>query len=238
MRLDKFLANATGLTRSQIKKSIKNGEVAVNDEPVFDVGLKINPDLDCIEFDDNEITTPQLRYYMLNKPKGVVCATKDDEHQTVLDILFESDIYDTEALKIAGRLDKDTTGLLLITDDGQWLHRVSSGKKSIGKTYIADLDRAVREDEQAQIATSFKDGILLKSELKPTKPAEVHFISDTRVEVTLHEGRYHQVKRMFAYFGFHVVELHRYKIESLILDDSLELGKARALTAHEIALFN
>lgn len=238
MRLDKFLANATGLTRSQVKKSIKNGEVCVNDEPVFDVGLKIDPEQDSIEFDDNEISSPQPRYYMLNKPKDVVCATKDDEHQTVLDILFESDIYDTENLKIAGRLDKDTTGLLLITDDGQWLHRVSSGKKSIGKTYIADLDRAVSLDEQKRIIEEFKAGILLKSELKPTKPAEAEFISDTRVEVTLHEGRYHQVKRMFGYFGFQVVELHRYKIEALILDDTLELGEARALNQDEIALFN
>jgi 16S rRNA pseudouridine516 synthase len=128
--------------------------------------------------------------------------------------------------------------LVLITDDGQWLHQVSSGKKNVGKSYLVTLADSIPESEQALIADSFKQGIMLKGETNATRPAEITFLDDKHAEICIHEGRYHQVKRMFAYHGNAVCDLHRYQIESLIMDPALEEGYARALNEREIALFS
>jgi 16S rRNA pseudouridine516 synthase len=165
---------------------------------------------------------------MLNKPQGYVCSTDDPDHPTVLYFLEEPVAYKLHA---AGRLDIDTTGLVLMTDDGQWSHRITSPRHQCEKTYLVTLENPLADDTAAQ----FEAGVQLHNEDSLTKPAQLEQVDERVVRLTISEGRYHQVKRMFAAVGNHVVALHRERIGGIVMDEDLEPGQYRPLTEQEIA---
>jgi len=167
---------------------------------------------------------------MLHKPEGVICANEDSEHPTVLDLINEPKKY---SLQIVGRLDKDTTGLVLLTDDGQWNHQVTSPNKACAKTYLVRLKHPLKGDEVEQ----FNDGLLLKSETKKTRPATLIINDEFHATLSISEGRYHQVKRMFGAVGNRVETLHRQSIGAINLDPELTPGDYRPLTDDEIKAF-
>jgi 16S rRNA pseudouridine516 synthase len=229
MRLDKFISHATSMPRDHSKRVVRNKRITVNGKMIRSAAHQVAED-DAVCLDGQPLQLPQPRYYMLHKPEGYVCATQDSEHPIVLDLLNDMDV---SGLSIAGRLDIDTTGLVLISDDGQWLHRVTSPRHLFAKVYLASLQEPVNEDTIAQ----FERGILLRGEDKVTAPALCKVLADKQAQVTLSEGRYHQVKRMFAACGNHVVALHRHKIGAVTLDESLAPGAYRSLTQEEIESF-
>lgn len=226
MRLDKLISNSTAFTRSQAKIVIRQGKVTVDGDRIKNPAQHINGD-SHVEYMGVSINKPQPQYIMFNKPTGVVCANKDEQHATVFDSLFLPRI---ETLHIAGRLDIDTTGLVLITDDGQWLHRITSPKHEHKKTYMVYLDTAIT-DKQIQV---LENGVQLKDEKNRCKPAIIEKITDSQVRLEITEGKYHQVKRMMAAVGNHVVKLHREKISNISLDPDLAEGQWRELLDKEI----
>lgn len=228
MRLDKLLSQSTAFTRSQAKVVIKTGKVKVNGEIATNGAQHISEDAD-VEYMGVPIKKPQPQYIMFNKPAGVVCANKDRGHPTVFDSLF---LPRMETLHIAGRLDIDTTGLVLITDDGQWSHSITSPKHKHEKTYLIDLDTPITE-KQIRILI---EGVQLKDEKKRSLPAKIEQTSETQIRMAITEGKYHQVKRMLAAVGNHVVKLHREQIGNIALDKDLNEGEWRALTPDEIEL--
>lgn len=227
MRLDKFLCELETGTRSEVKQYIKKGRVKVNDIIVKDSSVKITPDTDCVKFDDTVLCYEKYRYFILNKPKGVVSATRDGLSDTVINILKDEI---TKDLFPVGRLDKDTTGLLLITNDGILAHNLLSPKKHVDKTYLATVDKEL----SSQDMQTFETGVDIGDD-KLTIPAIIKQESPYNYLVTLHEGRYHQVKRMFEAFGSHVVELKRLSFGPLLLDDSLDEGSYRTLKDDELS---
>ncbi len=227
MRLDKYLSQATGLPRSIVKRQIKSRNVEVNGQFIQDHGHKVLVD-DQILLEGREILAPGPKYLMLNKPQGTVCATEDSEHPTVIDLLELETIRD---LHPAGRLDIDTTGLVLITNDGQWSHKVTSPKHRCDKVYLVTTAEPITENYPEQ----FANGIELHNEDKPTLPAVLEILSETSARVTLQEGRYHQVKRMFAALGNKVIGLHRDQVGEIALDEALAPGEFRFLTEQEVA---
>lgn len=230
MRLDKFISQNANLSRSLAKKAISSGQVSVNALCIKNPAFKVSAN-DKILYLDKQIANLGYRYLMLNKPAGYICSTKDDIYPSVLNLI---DIEKHDSLRIVGRLDVDTTGLVLITDDGQWSHRISSPKTNCQKTYQVDLAESIAT-ETIEI---FAGGLLLKNEIKPTLPAKLVIQSKNRVLLSIQEGRYHQVKRMFAAVGNHVVTLHRLSIGKVILDTQLNKGTWRHLTADEVSYFN
>ncbi len=229
MRLDKFIGNNTELSRTQIHVAIKQGLIFINDNPVVKTNAQIK-DGEKVVFDGKLIEERKPRYLMLHKPAGYVSANSDSEHPTVLDLI---DLPFKQELQIVGRLDLDTTGLLLLTDDGQWNHKITSPKNLHTKSYLVSTANAI--DESAK--TLFAEGVLLKGETKPTLAAELTILSSHQARLSICEGKYHQVKRMFAAIGNHVVSLHRERIGAIFLDADLPLGKFRPLTSDEIASF-
>ncbi|WP_028862258.1 16S rRNA pseudouridine(516) synthase RsuA [Psychromonas aquimarina] len=225
MRLDKYICQSTTLTRSQAKKAITQGRISSSENTIRSTAYKVSEN-EQISFDGKVINVRGIRYIMLNKPADFICSTVDEQLPSILNLL---DVEKREQLFIAGRLDADTTGLTLITDDGQWSHKVTSPRNKCSKCYRVGLNAPVGEDAVAL----FREGIQLKNEAKPCLPAELQIISETEVLLTISEGKYHQVKRMFAAVGNHVVELHREKIGSIELDSSLDLGEWRYLTDAE-----
>lgn len=232
MRLDKYLSNHSGLSRKEAKQAIKNGDVLVNyiaiTDPQFSVAESQMTELQDVRLNGMRISPRGLRYYMLNKPQGCVCANTDAQHPTVIGLFCEEEDY--MELHVAGRLDMDTTGLVLVTDDGQWSHRITAPKHKMPKRYTVTL--------QEPIATNasevFVEGILLHNEHKRTRPAHLNVLAPHHVELTIYEGKYHQVKRMFAAIGNHVTALHRASIGDLHLDPDLQPGAYRPLTQEEI----
>jgi 16S rRNA pseudouridine516 synthase len=228
MRLDKFICDCTGLTRSQAGKVIRQKLVTINGELVKQAALQVS-DNDTVVLDGKPLAIIGLRYIMLHKPAGFLCANDDPEHPIVFSLLDEPIV---ERLHTVGRLDLDTTGLLLITDDGQWSHRISSPKHHIAKTYRVWTADPIGDDA----VSLFAEGIMLRGEQDPTKPAELEIITSHQALLTIHEGRYHQVKRMFAAMGNKVEQLHREKIGGLQLPADLAEGEYRQLTAAELEL--
>ena len=226
MRLDKFLCTCTGLTRIQAKRVIGKGQVKVDGIVEKDQKVKIT-DKHEVVFDGRALRFSGPRYIMLNKPDDIVCTSLDDDYRSVF-ALF--DVERIEDLMVAGRLDADTTGLLLITDDGQWAHRITSPKKQCKKRYHVISAEAVPEETIER----FAEGIMLKGEKQPTLPAELEILSPNESLLTIHEGKYHQVKRMFGAINNRVVELHREQVGDIVLDDTLEPGEWRYLTAEEV----
>ena len=229
MRLDKFIGNNSELSRTQIHIAIKQGLILVNDATVSKTNAHINDD-DRVIFNGQLIEARKARYLMLHKPAGYVSANTDSEHPTALDLI---DVPFKNDLQIVGRLDADTTGLLLLTDDGQWNHKVTSPKHMHTKSYLVTTVDPIGESAKAV----FEQGILLKGESKVTRPAELTLLESHKARLSICEGKYHQVKRMFAAIGNHVVALHRERVGEIYLDNNLLPGKFRALTADEIASF-
>lgn len=226
MRLDKLLSSSTAFTRSLAKVAIKKGKVKVDGVVVTNAAQHIAEEAH-VEYMGVSIKKPKPQYIMFHKPAGVVCANSDEDHRTVFDALFLPRI---ETLHIAGRLDIDTTGLLLITDDGQWSHRITSPKHRHEKSYLIDLDTPIN-DKQVRILS---EGVQLKAEEKRCLPAKIETVSELKIRMTITEGKYHQVKRMMAAVGNHVKKLHREQIGSIKLDDSLKENEWRELTVQEI----
>lgn len=227
MRLDKFICESTSLTRSLAKKAMHRGDITCDGIVIKDAGFKVLKGMQvCL--DGEPISLVGERYLMLNKPVDTICSTIDEVYPSVLNLL---DIEKPETLHIAGRLDADTTGLVLITSDGQWSHRITSPKKDCGKRYLVTLAEPVDDS----LIAIFAAGVALKNEDGLTKPAMLQIIEPQLVRLTITEGKYHQVKRMFAAVGNHVVGLHRESIGKIELDSDLALGEWRYLTTEEIA---
>ncbi|UXR70939.1 pseudouridine synthase [Staphylococcus sp. IVB6240] len=230
MRIDKFLANMGVGTRSEVKNLLKKGQVVVNDVVIKSPKQQIDPISDQVEVAGDRIIYEPFVYLMLNKPAGVISATEDDRHQTVIDLI---DGYDHLDLFPVGRLDKDTEGLLLITNDGNFNHRIMSPNKHVPKRYFAELAHAV--DKSA--IQRFEEGITLKEGL--LQPAHLEILPNTnQALVTITEGKYHQVKRMFHEVDNEVVYLKREAIGQLELDPLLHLGEYRKLTEKELSFFD
>jgi len=225
MRLDKYICESTSLTRSQAKKAISQGRVKSGDKIVRSSAYKPS-ESEVIRYDGEVISVRGLRYIMINKPQDFICSTVDEQLPSLFNLI---DVEKKEQLFIAGRLDADTTGLALITDDGQWSHKVTSPRNKCKKRYRVGLDAVITPEAIAQL----KEGVQLNSEPKPCLPAEVEVLSETEVLLTISEGKYHQVKRMFAAVGNLVIELHREQIGDIELDTTLELGEWRYLTSEE-----
>lgn len=228
MRLDKFISQQLGVSRAIAGRVIRAQRVTVDGEIVRDSSSKLLPEQQ-VEFDGKPLaqeTGP--RYFMLNKPQGYVCSTEDPDHPTVLYFLDEPAAHKLHA---AGRLDIDTTGLVLMTDDGQWSHRITSPRHHCEKTYLVTLESPISDDTEEQ----FTHGVQLHNEPDLTKPATLEIITPTQVRLTITEGRYHQVKRMFAAVGNRVIGLHRERIGEIALDATLAEGKYRRLTEQEVA---
>ncbi|SEB09826.1 16S rRNA pseudouridine(516) synthase RsuA [Marinobacterium iners] len=226
MRLDKYIASVTDFSRKEVKRMLHADEVTVNGEHERDAGRKVS-DTDDVCLQGMPLDPPSARYIMLYKPEGVVCSNDDPTHPTVTALL---EMPRVERLHICGRLDVDTTGLVLLTDDGQWAHRVTSPNRHTGKIYHVITSDPITPDT----VRIFADGIMLNGEHRRTKPAELELLSEREARVCLHEGRYHQVKRMFAAVGNRVDALHREQIGDIILDEMLEPGEYRELTPAEI----
>lgn len=230
MRLDKFIAENTGLTRSQAGKVLRSGLVSVNGKVEKNSAAKIGEE-DEIYYDGEKLEwVDEGQYFMLYKPQGYVCSHDDGDYPTVFQFF---DYPLSSRIHCAGRLDVDTTGLVLLTDDGQWSHRITSPKHHCEKTYLVTLADPI-EDFYVE---KFAEGILLRGEKTPTLPATLEILDDYNANLTISEGRYHQVKRMFAALGNKVVALHRWRIGEITLDDTLGEGEIRALTDTEIGSF-
>lgn len=228
MRLDRYIAESTDYSRRDAKLFLKKKRVTVDGEVQRSAAF-IVPTGAQVVLNDEVLQLPQPIYLMMHKPKGVVSANVDDVHPTVMSIL-PSRI--AKRAHIVGRLDQDTTGLLLITDDGDWTHAITSPKKHCTKTYRAFLAEEVSDEALEQLRV----GVMLRNEKKLTKPALVSRVSECEVLLTIEEGRYHQVKRMFAAVKNRVITLHRESIGGLLLDAQLNPGEWRDLTDRECQL--
>lgn len=227
MRLDRLLSHAAGLTRSEAKRAVRAGRVAVDGVPARDPALEVGKGA-RVALDGAPVEVRGPRYLMLHKPAGCVCATSDGLHRTVLDLLPP---VERDGLRVVGRLDLDVTGLVLLTDDGDWSHRVTSPRRKCPKTYVADLAEPIPEEALATL----RRGVRLRGEARDTAPAEVERLGPARVRIAVTEGRYHQVKRMLAAVGNRVAALHRERIGPVALDPALPPGAWRALAPAEIA---
>ena len=227
MRLDKYLCESTELSRAEAKRLLRGGDVTCNGKVVKSGSHKV-PESAEIRIEGRRLQLRGPRYIMLNKPVDFICSTEDEVYPSVLNLL---EIEKIDILHIAGRLDVDTTGLMLITDDGQWSHKITSPRKACGKRYRVELADPVDDN----LVDTFAKGIELRNEKIITKPAQLEILSPTEVLLTITEGRYHQVKRMFAACDNKVVGLHREQIGQIELDDDLEPGEWRYLTEEEVA---
>lgn len=231
-RLDKLIASQGLLSRNDVKNIIKNGEVSVNGTVVKDSSLKVSYE-DNIKVKGEPLLQMEFTYIMLNKPKGVVSASEDKRDKTVVDIL--PDELKRKNLFPAGRLDKDTTGFSLITDDGDFAHRILSPAKHVDKTYIATVSDRI---DFINAEKAFAEGVVL-GDGTVLLSAQLELIEDEEKQVfkvIIKEGKYHQIKRMFASLGTSVVELKRIAIGGLALDASLQEGEARLITESELNL--
>lgn len=231
IRLDKFLCDMGIGTRSEVKSYLKKGRVTVNGEIVKSPDFKIKVTKDEIQFDNKYLKYQRFEYYMLNKPAGVVSATIDNVNTTVIELITTSDKKD---LFPVGRLDKDTEGLLIITNDGDLAHQLLSPKKHVGKTYFAKINGFVTESD----IEIFRNGIDIEEDFT-TLPADLRILTNSevsKIEVTIYEGKFHQVKRMFQKLEKEVIYLKRLSMGTLTLDSTLAIGEYRSLTEEEIKL--
>ncbi len=226
IRLDKYLCERNIGTRSQVKEILKKGQIGVNHRIVKDGAFKVDEQSDTVTYQDTVLRASKFRYYMLNKPAGTVTATKDNVCKTVMDLL---DIEGKQELFPVGRLDKDTEGLLLITNDGELAHKLLSPKKHVAKTYYAKLEKELTFEAVSQL----QEGIDIGDE-KKTLPAEVKKLGDCEILLTITEGRFHQIKRMLKAVNNEVLYLKRVQMGTLVLDDSLKAGEYRELSDIEI----
>ncbi len=229
-RLDKILASQGTLSRKDVKEMIKRGRITLNGAVVKDSSVKVDENIDIVAVDGELVTLKRHIYIMLNKPQGVVSASDSDTDETVVDLVPE-ELY-RKGLFPAGRLDKDTTGFVLITDDGDFAHKILSPKNHIFKTYIAGLEHPLSQAHinELEKGITLGDGTVLKE-------AKVETLNNTdkpTVKIQICEGKYHQVKRMFAATGNKVISLHRSKMGDLDLDLDLKMGECREITPEEL----
>ena len=228
-RLDKILSTQLNISRTDAKQMIKKGRVSVNGIPAKSGDVKV-ADADIVAVDGNEISYSRFVYIMMNKPKGVISASDGKGEKTVVD-LVPSDMQ-RRGLFPAGRLDKDTTGFVLLTDDGEFAHSILAPSRHIDKTYVVTLDKPVTPDAVAD----FRLGMELNGERLLQADAEIISEDATVCRVVLRQGLYHQIKRMFKKHGLTVLELKRVKMGNLPLDDSLLPGECRYLSQKELDL--
>ncbi len=232
MRLDKFLVACAVGSRTEVKNLLKAGRVTVNGKKEKSAKLQINEERDEIRFDGQVLEYEEFVYYMMNKPQGVISATEDSKHRTVLDLL--DDIARTKEVFPVGRLDIDTHGLLLLTNDGQLAHALLSPKRHVDKTYLAHVEGIMAQED----VETFVKGIPLKDFTCQSAKLELVSLDSVKnqslVRVTIAEGKFHQVKRMVAYCGKEVVDLQRLTMGTLALDENLERGEWRRLTKEEL----
>ena len=231
MRLDKYLADLQLGTRSRLKTDIRKGRVTVNGVPVTQPDYRLDEDRDTVTYAGTVLTYRKYRYYMLHKPAGVVTATKDNYDKTVLDLFpaaLKTDLFPV------GRLDKDTEGLLLLTNDGELAHCLLAPKKHVQKTYYVECSGTISQEDMERLSRGVDIG-----DDTPTCPATLRLLSQTQdrycLEITITEGRYHQIKRMIAAVDGTVTYLKRLSMGSLVLDETLAKGQYRELTAQEEA---
>ncbi|MFL0809337.1 MAG: pseudouridine synthase [Agarilytica sp.] len=240
MRIDKFISQNTEHSRSVVRKLIKAQRVELNGDLVEHHELKIKSKSDIIMLDGVQVEAIGDLYIMMHKPQGYVCANTDGEHPTVIDLLNNQKNFvgrnkktlPIKELQIAGRLDLDTTGMVFITNDGKWNHEVTSPNVSCKKVYRVSLERPI----SPKVPEAFANGLQLEGEKKKTRPAFLHVITPTKVRLSLSEGKYHQVKRMFAATGNHVTSLHRESIAGISLDELLQPGQYRFLSKEELKI--
>lgn len=228
MRLDKFICKSTELTRNEAKKVLKSKLVKVNGEVATNAAMQVHEN-NTITIEGEELQARTSRYIMLHKPVDMICSNVDEVYPSVLHLLDVDRAFD---LHIAGRLDADTTGLVLVTDDGRWSHNIISPKKLCEKTYRVHLRDIIKQE----LIETFKVGVQLQGEDGLTQPALLEIVADKEVLLTITEGKYHQVKRMFAAVGNRVVGLHRERIGGLTLAPLIE-GDWRYLTEAEVKAF-
>ena len=232
MRLDKFLVACAVGSRTEVKNLLKVGRVTVNGKKEKSAKLQINEEKDEIRFDGQVLEYEEFVYYMMNKPQGVISATEDPKHRTVLDLL--DDYARAKEVFPVGRLDIDTHGLLLLTNDGQLAHALLSPKRHVDKTYLAQVKGIMTQED----VETFSKGIPLKD--FTCQPAKLEILSvdsdkdESQIRVTISEGKFHQVKRMVGYCGKEVVDLQRLTMGTLALDENLERGEWRRLTKEEL----
>lgn len=228
MRLDKYLTTLGYGSRSQVKELVKKGKIKVNNQVVKKPEFHIDENNDTVSFDELILEFHRFHYYMINKPAGVLTAVSDFQCKTVLDIM---DVIPKKGLFPVGRLDKDTEGLLLITNDGELSHLLLSPGRHVDKKYYVEVDGEIKEEYIDLFLEGFDIG--LKNN---TKPAKLEIINQNKAYITITEGKYHQVKRMFKHFGLNVIYLKRIEMGSLVLDNDLAPGEYRPLTDEEIKL--
>ena len=231
MRVDKTLSQLQIATRSESKKLFAAGRVKINDEIIKNGSVKFNPERDLLSVDGEAVVYREFQYFMLNKPAGCITATEDKKERTVMDFLPRERHRN---LSPVGRLDKDTEGLLVLTNDGQLAHRVLSPKKHVPKTYYAKIEGIVTEED----IKAFAKGVTLDDGYE-TMPAELIILKSdeiSEIELTIHEGKFHQVKRMFESVDKKVIYLKRLSMGKLKLDENLALGEYRELTDEEVKM--
>ena len=232
MRVDKLLSNVGEASRAELKKYCKQGLISVNGKVINNPGVQVDSESDDIRFNGEKIVYREFVYIMLNKPDGYISATFDKYDPIVLDLIDQSYLV-FEPFPV-GRLDKDTEGLLVLTNDGQLAHRVLSPKKHVPKTYYAKIQGKVTEED----ILAFEKGVILDDGYE-TMPSQLKILKSddmSEIELTIHEGKFHQVKRMFESVGKKVVYLKRLSMGKLKLDESLGLGEYRELTEEEVKL--
>ncbi len=227
MRLDRFLYHHTDYGRKEIRRLLAAGKILVEGEVEKDTQRDIY-DFTQVHLDGKLLRENTPCYLMLHKPAGYLSATTDPEHKTVMELIDAP-----QTLHIAGRLDRATTGLLILTNDGKWSRALTAPKENVPKVYVVEVERPVTEETTAQ----FTAGIYFAYEDLTTAPAELEIISKCKVKLTIYEGRYHQVKRMFHALGNRVTALHRESMGGIILDSDLQPGGYRELTEKEIHSF-
>ncbi len=226
-RLDKIISSQFNMSRSIARKVIRYGRVTISGEAVRDPAFAVDPKNSDIEFRGQALIFKEHIYLLLNKPKGVLSASEDKTRQTVVDLVPEE--FKRNGLFPVGRLDRDTTGLLIITDDGDFAHKILSPKKNIFKTYKVTLDGNINED----IIRAFENGVVLADGTQ-CRSAKLKYLSENTAEIKICEGRYHQIKRMFGTVGLGVNELERTALGGLFLPQNLAYGQCRELSKEEL----
>ena len=228
MRVDRFLSNLPRFNRQQVRLLLAERRVRLDGQVVSDPHAQVR-EFSCVEVDDEVLQAGRpARYFMLHKPAGCVSATRDPQHPTVLDWLNEPDKDD---LHIAGRLDFNTTGLMLITNDGSWSRRLTQPQTKLPKVYYVETEQTIT----AEYAVTFAQGLYFAFEDLTTLPADLTLLGPRSARLSIVEGRYHQVKRMFGHFDNKVLRLHRERMGPLSLDADLEPGQYRPLSTEEIS---
>ena len=231
MRLDKFVCKSTDLSRAKAVECIRAGKVVVNSVAVLVESVQVHEN-NTIMLNGELLKPREFRYLVIHKPANTICSNIDEAYPSLFSAL---DIERRDELHVAGRLDADTTGLVLATDDGRWSFDIIRPQKHCKKVYRVGLSQAIEETQIIELTTQFAAGLQLQGEEVLTRPAQLNILSPNEVLLTITEGKFHQVKRMFASIGKRVVSLHREKIGEVSLD--VELGAWRYLTAVEVASF-